>query len=175
MAKYDHGGGCACGLYRTCIPGCTNYPAPLLNLPEVSLGEKLQDIFDELEAAKIKSLEEKAAADREKIRQRRIELHEFLTKFYGHVVNSIVAGKVPLKKVTDYNMQQWIRDAKSGRAEHQDIWKDHADRLRSQNLDILIEEAHDGMGMESWINLSVTPLKKNTVYRSTNIKDQSNV
>lgn len=22
MAKYDHGGGCACGLYKTCEPGC---------------------------------------------------------------------------------------------------------------------------------------------------------
>jgi hypothetical protein len=26
MAKYDHGGGCPCGLYAECIPGCR--PAP---------------------------------------------------------------------------------------------------------------------------------------------------
>ena len=26
MAKYDHGGGCPCGLYATCIDGCQHYP-----------------------------------------------------------------------------------------------------------------------------------------------------
>ena len=25
MAKYDHGGGCACGLYKECQPGCRNF------------------------------------------------------------------------------------------------------------------------------------------------------
>jgi len=25
MAKYDHGGGCACGLYKECEPGCESY------------------------------------------------------------------------------------------------------------------------------------------------------
>lgn len=27
MAKYDHGGGCPCGLYRECEPGCREYDA----------------------------------------------------------------------------------------------------------------------------------------------------
>lgn len=27
MAKYDHGGGCPCGLYRECDPGCREYDA----------------------------------------------------------------------------------------------------------------------------------------------------
>lgn len=26
MAKYDHGGGCPCGLYRECIPQCKHMP-----------------------------------------------------------------------------------------------------------------------------------------------------
>jgi hypothetical protein len=25
MAKYDYGGGCPCGLYRECIPQCSNH------------------------------------------------------------------------------------------------------------------------------------------------------
>lgn len=25
MAKYDYGGGCPCGLYRECVPQCSNY------------------------------------------------------------------------------------------------------------------------------------------------------
>jgi hypothetical protein len=25
MAKYDHGGGCPCGLYKECDPGCREY------------------------------------------------------------------------------------------------------------------------------------------------------
>jgi len=26
MAKYDHGGGCPCGLYEECLPGCRCHP-----------------------------------------------------------------------------------------------------------------------------------------------------
>jgi len=26
MAKYDHGGGCPCGLYRECYKGCEEHP-----------------------------------------------------------------------------------------------------------------------------------------------------
>ena len=31
MAKYDYGGGCPCGLYAECIPGCTNASITRLN------------------------------------------------------------------------------------------------------------------------------------------------
>jgi hypothetical protein len=26
MAKFDHGGGCSCGLYRECYKGCEHHP-----------------------------------------------------------------------------------------------------------------------------------------------------
>lgn len=29
MAKYDHGGGCPCGLYKECDPGCREYKESL--------------------------------------------------------------------------------------------------------------------------------------------------
>ena len=31
MAKYDHGGGCPCGLYSECDEGCENYKPPPAN------------------------------------------------------------------------------------------------------------------------------------------------
>lgn len=158
VAKYDYGGGCPCGLFAECVPSCQNYEPKTLDInKQPSLGDQLKDILEELEAAKIKSLEEKANADREKIRKRRLEVYNFLNDFYGYVVKSIMQGRVPLKKVKDYDMQQWIRNARDGKAEHQDIWNEQQKRLSLNKLAYVIEEAHDGMGMESWINLSVAP------------------
>jgi hypothetical protein len=33
MARYDHGGGCPCGLYKECEPGCEHYPGKDTELP----------------------------------------------------------------------------------------------------------------------------------------------
>lgn len=174
VANYDYGGGCACGLFKECIPTCKNYTPSTLDINvQPSLGDQLKDILEELETAKIKGLEEKAKADREKIRQRRLELHNFLNDFYGYVVKTIMEGRVPLCKVKDYGMQQWIRDARTGKADHQDIWNDQHRRLNSNKLTYVVEEAHDGMGMESWINLSVSALPNRP--RSAGLKDELGV
>ena len=45
MAKYDHGGGCPCGLYKECDHGCTEYkpsPAELARLKEQMI-KKIED------------------------------------------------------------------------------------------------------------------------------------
>ena len=48
MAKYDHGGGCGCGLYRECIPGCEYAPIKIKKICDCgpngycSCGNKLE-------------------------------------------------------------------------------------------------------------------------------------
>lgn len=39
MAKYDHGGGCPCGLYRECDEGCENYVPPKQKVNKMKLDE----------------------------------------------------------------------------------------------------------------------------------------
>ena len=39
MAKYDHGGGCPCGLYRECDEGCREYVPPDKKVNKMKLDE----------------------------------------------------------------------------------------------------------------------------------------
>ena len=129
---------------------------------EPRLGDKLAKTIDELEAAKIKALADKAAADLAKVRKERQELFNFVDDFRQYLIDAIVAEKVPAKKVSNYNRQQWIRDAVKGNAAHQDIWNSLRDWAREQRIAVIAREEHDGMGMESWITLTVEPVRSGT-------------
>ena len=121
----------------------------------MKLGEKLAKTFAELEVAKIKELEAKAAADLAKIRAEREVLDNFVNEFRQYVTDTITAEKVPAKKIRDYTRQQWIRDAVKGTAKHQDIWDGLRNWASNQALIIVPREQHDGVGMESWITLTI--------------------
>ncbi len=128
----------------------------------MKLGEKLAKTVDELEAAKIKALEEKAAADLAKIRKERQELFNFVDDFRQYLIDTITAEKVPAKKVTNYDRQCWIREAVKGTAAHQDIWNGLRNWAREQALVIIAREDHDGMGMDSWITLTADAVRPGT-------------
>jgi hypothetical protein len=125
---------------------------------EMKLGDKLKKTLEELEQARIKGLEAQAAADMEAIRRVRADLEDWLDHTRTHLVSQIEAGKVPLKKVTDYTRQQWLRDANKGVASNHDLWSKFRQFWISEGLEPVLEEAHDGMGRESWINLTVKVL-----------------
>lgn len=43
MANYDYGGGCPCGLYRECPPGCVNYtPDTDADIAYLKVGKKMK-------------------------------------------------------------------------------------------------------------------------------------
>lgn len=127
-----------------------------------TLGEKLAKTLDELDAANVKALEAKAAADLAKIRRERQELNNFVDDFRQYLIDTIVAERVPAQKVKNYDRQQWIRDAVKGSAKHQDIWNGLRDWARDQRVVIVAREDHDGVGIESWITLTVEPVRRGT-------------
>jgi len=129
-------------------------------MKQPTLGEKLAKTIDELDTANIKALAEKAAADLAKIRRERQELFNLVDDFRQYLINTIVAEKVPSKKVTGYDRQNWIREAVKGTAPHQDIWNGLRDWAREQQLVVIAREEHDGMGMESWITLTAEPVRR---------------
>lgn len=122
-----------------------------------SLGSKLKTTLVELEAANLKNLQDKANADIEKIRKQRqekVELFEIITQTF---INQIENNKVPYEKITNYTLQEWIRNARLGKAEFNDVWYQFVNYFKNEKCGVVIEEGHDGMGMESWIILSLTP------------------
>lgn len=126
--------------------------------PSVKLGDKLKQTLEELEQARIKGIEAQAAADMEAIRRTRAELEDWLEHTRLEFVSQIERGKVPLKKVKDYGRQEWLRSANKGHASNHDLWSKFRNFWIKEGLEPFLEEAHDGMGQESWINITVKVL-----------------
>jgi hypothetical protein len=140
------------------VDGAWVDPSFEVKLKQLTLGEKLAKTIDELEAAKIKELEANAAADLAKVRKERQELFNFVDDFRQYLIDTIVAEKVPARKVSDYDRQRWVRDAVKGSAKHQDIWNGLRDWAREQRLVIVAREGHDGMS----IALTAEPVRPGT-------------
>lgn len=124
----------------------------------MTLGEKLAKTLERLEQAKIKGLEAQAAANMEAVLRARQETEEWLEGIRTNFVAQIEKNRVPLKKVTNYNKQAWLRDAQKGTCPNYDLWSNFKLFWAKEGLEPVIEEGHDGMGMESWINLSLKVL-----------------
>lgn len=125
----------------------------------MKLGEKLAKTVAELEAAKIKALDAKAAADLAKIRKERETLNHFVDEFRQYLIDTIISEKIPAWKVSSYDRQTWIREAIKGNAAHQDIWNGLRDWARGQALIVVAHEQHDGIGMDSWITLTADTVR----------------
>lgn len=138
---------------------------PSEGIKTMKLGDKLKQTLDELDRARIQGLEAQAAADMEKIRRERELLAEWLENIRLDFVDAINAGKVPLKKIKAYDRQAWLKKAISGKAEHQDIWTLFTKFWAGEGLDVAVLEGHDGVGQESWINLTlkIMPTRPRTV------------
>jgi transcriptional accessory protein Tex/SPT6 len=119
------------------------------------LGEKLKKTLKELERAKIFSLDEQAAADMKKIRQERADTELWLDQIKQNLIDQIEKDQIPLEKIKDHHWQSWLNQAKNGKAANSDLWNKFKQFWNKEGLEPVLEEAHDGMGMQSWINLTV--------------------
>lgn len=128
---------------------------PAYGVPAPKLSEKLKKTLEELEQARVKGIEAQAAADMEAIRRARADLEDWLEHVRVELVSQIERDRVPLKKVRDYNRQDWLRSATKGHATNHDLWTKFRAFWVKEGLEPVLEEAHDGVGVESWINLTV--------------------
>lgn len=131
----------------------------------MSLGDKLKKTLDELEEAKIKGLEAQANADLAKLRKDRADKETLVKRIKNQMVEQIEAGNIPLVKITSYEQQAWIHKAEKGKAEFQVLWSDLIQELGQEKLRLVVSDDHDGVGIKSWINISVIPSPQKITYR----------
>ena len=124
-------------------------------MKRMNLGEKLKQTLLELEQAKIKGIEAQAAVDMEAVRRARADIEHWLEHIKSDLVTQINLGRVPLKKVKDYNRRTWLQEASKGHSSNHDLWDKFTQFWISEGLEPVLQDAHDGMGIESWINLTV--------------------
>lgn len=70
-----------------------------------SLGQKLKKISDNLEAAKIKSAQNKAGADFAKLEAEKLLYQNLVNDLENYIISAINDGKYPLRKVKNYDLQ----------------------------------------------------------------------
>lgn len=122
----------------------------------LTLGEKLKATFDELEKAQIVGAEKQHHADMEKVRKERADIKNKLDKMRDLFVVQIEAGKVPLKKIENYDWMKWIKNAaNTSRVPHEDLWHEFKNFWVKEGLAIKINDAHDGGGIKGWINVTL--------------------
>lgn len=131
----------------------------------LSLSDKLKATLSALEAANIKSLEEKANADIAKIERERADIAHFVEGIKNSMVQNIERGKVPLLKIEDHGRISWIQKAQKGNAPHQLYWNQMLQWFGKEKLRLEVIDAHDGVGMKSWLNVTVTPVDTVLTYR----------
>ena len=124
----------------------------------MKLGDKLKQTFEQLKQANITRLEDQHNADLAKIKHERDDITHWLETIKKLFVEQINSGKVPLKKITSYERKSWIESATKGKAKHQDLWRSFEQFWRSEGLEIVVKHDHDGVGIKSWINLTLEVL-----------------
>lgn len=110
------------------------------------------------EEAHIKNSEKKADASRLLIEKERFRLRMYLKDIRNKIVNQIKSGRVPKVLVKDYSKQREWDLADRRNAPYQAVWDEFFNYFKEENLKVTITHDHDGMGMESWLIISVIPL-----------------
>lgn len=133
----------------------------------MKLGERLKEILEteeELraaqEAAKQRAIEEKEKKERE-------WMDKILNDIYASIALQILEGKNPLVKIKDYEKRKWIESANAALnnimsyryGKNHDLWESLINKLKDEELELCVSEGHDGMGIKSWIEIRVKPIK----------------
>ena len=124
----------------------------------MKLGEKLKNTLKELQRAQLKTAIAQHKADLEKIRKERQKTMNWLYGIRDDFIDQIDAGKVPVEKINDYDKQKWLELAQKGNAASQDIWKDFTRFWKDEGLEVIINDCHDGVGLDSWKSITMKPL-----------------
>jgi hypothetical protein len=122
----------------------------------MTLGEKLKATVAELEQARIEGLEAQHNTDIQKVREQRNEIQQKLSDMRELFVQQIEAGKIPFEKIENDDWEKWIKSAANyGKAPHQDLWTEFRKFWADEGLIITVSDAHDGVGVRDWINVSL--------------------
>lgn len=121
------------------------------------LGEKLIQTLKEIEEAETREAEARDAAQAAKIRKEREACERLVARAKEHIETKIEGGGVPAFKIENYDHQKWVRAGQAGTARHQDIWDGLQVWAHDEMLDLVLRDDHDGVGMKSWITLTVAP------------------
>lgn len=129
----------------------------------MTLGNILKNTIDQKLRTEEKKKLEKQLREETKEKQERDELQRYLQHIKDQMIASIKDGKIPSYSVNAYHKQSWVISAVTPNttAKNQDLWDEFHQFWKSEDLDVIVKNDHDGIGMKSWITISLNPLITN--------------
>ena len=124
----------------------------------MNYGEKLKKTIQQSETTKLNAVNTQVEQQNRAALKERIKIERLITDLECDILYAIEIGSIPQIKVTDYSRRSLIDDSLSGKSKFQELWNQFTMRLQSVGLDLQVKYEHDGMGMESWLVISVDPL-----------------
>lgn len=122
-------------------------------------GEKLKKIIQNAEASKIDAECAQIEKRNRAALKERMKIERLVADLNCDIMYAIERGTIPNIDVKNYALQDLVKDALTGNSKYQDVWNQFTKNLQASGLKIKITHAHDGMGMESWLIISVDPLE----------------
>ena len=125
----------------------------------ITLGDKLR-----ANIAKIKAEEDECKlrvqqARLDAIKQKRIKIVRMFESISNQITADILAGKLPRVKIDIYELKSWIKHVEKGEHVHDmDLWVSFQRQWSEDGIKLKIEDKHDGMGMEAWIEITAEPI-----------------
>ena len=124
-----------------------------------TLGEQLKANQEAIKARENSKLYRKSIDETIKREKERSSIKYLLETIMNGIVGDLARGKVPAVNVKDYNNQEWLRAAASNCPVHDnDLWQEFKTTLRNEELDLQLLDEHDGVGISSWIVVTVKAL-----------------
>lgn len=130
----------------------------MIKLP-YKLGDKLKA---NIATIKFKEDEEKARkeqAARARLQEERGKINRLFQYIDDQLILDINDGKIPRIKISKYEEQDWLKKAVGGDYIHDiDLWLAFELKWRAEGIKLKLEYCHDGMGMESWVEIVAEPI-----------------
>ncbi|MFG6082214.1 hypothetical protein ACEUZ9_002858 [Paracoccus litorisediminis] len=125
----------------------------------MTLGKKLAQTLEEARLTGIRADELRNAQQLEKIRKQREEHAGLIDTIKGEVTLAVEKGLVPKVQVRNYDRQGWLRSWQKGKGANQDLFDGLLAWAAENEIRLIFNEDHDGIGMESWITVRVEPVE----------------
>ena len=124
----------------------------------MNYGKILTKIINDAEKAKVKSVNASIEKQNRALLKERIKFERLIADLECDIMYDIKIGNIPQINVKDYTLQTLVKDALAGISRYQDLWTRFTENLKVYGLVLKITYEHDGMGIESWLVISVNPL-----------------
>ena len=131
----------------------------IADMTAIRFGDRLKANIAALKAKEDAARIRKEQAALEHIRLERLKITRLMELIGKQLCDDILEGKIPRVKIVAYEDQEWLKKAVDGDCvPNIDLWNEFEREWLAEGVKIKMDYCHDGMGMESWLEITAEPI-----------------